>query len=226
MHFIQFEYLFVFLPVVVILYSIFRTSPFANFIIMAASYYFYGSSGLLFLAPLIFTSVLDFVVAQRMQASDNETTRRILLIVSIVANLGLLFFFKYTTWLSTGANQLFAHFGLAFSIPVLAVTLPPGISFYTFQTMSYTIEIYRREMKARNTLVNYMAFVTFWPHLVAGPILRASNLLAQLERIRPVISADVFRWAIMLIAWGLAKKLVLADNFGQKIGRASCRERV
>ena len=80
--------------------------------------------------------------------------------------------------------------------------------------MSYTIEVYRREMKASRHLVDYMAFVTFWPHLVAGPIMRAHNLLRQLELIRPVISTDETRYALMLIAWGLFKKIVLADNFG------------
>jgi len=96
----------------------------------------------------------------------------------------------------------------------LAVTLPPGISFYTFQTMSYTIEVYRREMQASRRLIDYMAFVTFWPHLVAGPIMRARNLLHQLETVRPIISAEDARYAILLIAWGIFKKSVLADNFG------------
>src|SRR6266478_5234967 len=215
MHFIQLEYLVVFLPIVVGLYYVFRTTPVANVVIMLASYYFYGSSGLFYLVPLLFTSVLDFVVGQRIERTDHKRARFALLMASVVANLGLLFFFKYATWVITSTNQLFSLMGLSIILPVVIVPLPPGISFYTFQTMSYTIEVYRREMKASHNIVNYMAFVTFWPHLVAGPIMRAHNLLAQLERIRPIVTANEFRYAILLIGWGLAKKLVLADNFGQ-----------
>jgi alginate O-acetyltransferase complex protein AlgI len=214
MHFIQFDYLLIFLPLVLVFYFLFRTSPMANVVIMGASYYFYGSAGLFYVAPLIFTSVLDFLVGRKIEASQNERARFFLLILSIVANLGLLFFFKYATWAMESTNWVMGALGLAVTIPVVLIPLPPGISFYTFQTMSYTIEIYQRHMKASRNIVDYMAFVTFWPHLVAGPIMRAKNLLGQLEKVRPIISAPELRFALLLIAWGLTKKLVLADNFG------------
>ena len=214
MTFIELDYLFIFLPIVVILYHLFRGTIWANVIILTASYYFYGSAAAWYLVPLVVTSLVDFIVGIRLSKTERQGARRAWLIVSLVANLGLLGFFKYTPWLIGEVNQGFATLGVGFALPALAVVLPPGISFYTFQTMSYTIEVYRREMAAARNLVDYMAFVTFWPHLVAGPIMRARNLLRQLETLRPVITADEFRYALVLIAWGIFKKLALADNFG------------
>ena len=214
MTFISLHYLFVFLPVVVGLYLLLRRTWLANVLVLIASYIFYAAAAAWYLIPLVITSLLDFVVGLLLSREDRPTRRKLLLIVSLTANLGLLAFFKYTPWLTENMNLGLAALGLNLVIPTLAVSLPPGISFYTFQTMSYTIEVYRREMKASRHLVDYMAFVTFWPHLVAGPIMRAHNLLRQLERVRPVITADETRYALMLIAWGLFKKVVLADNFG------------
>lgn len=214
MSFISFDYLFVFLPAIVILYHLFRTSWIANLVILVFSYAFYAAGGVWFLIPMMITSLIDYYVGRKLDDVSRQRIRKLLLVVSLTANLGLLAFFKYTPWLLASLNSGFAAAGLAIVLPTLAVALPPGISFYTFQTMSYTIEVYWREMKSSRNLINYMAFVTFWPHLVAGPIMRAKNLLAQLETIRPVVSVDGARYAIMLIVWGLAKKIALADNFG------------
>jgi D-alanyl-lipoteichoic acid acyltransferase DltB (MBOAT superfamily) len=215
MTFVSLDYLVVFLPIVVGLYYLFRQTVVANIIILSASYIFYAAGAIWYLLPLVFTSLLDFVVGILLSRTDRARSRRVLLIASLTANLGLLALFKYTPWLIGNLNLGFAAVGLDVALPALVVTLPPGISFYTFQTMSYTIEVYRREMQPTRHLIDYMAFVTFWPHLVAGPIMRASNLLRQLERTRPVISADEARYALVLIAWGLFKKIALADNFGQ-----------
>jgi alginate O-acetyltransferase complex protein AlgI len=214
MTFIELDYLFVFLPLVVIGYYLLRGTIWANVLILAASYYFYGATTPWYLIPLIVTSLIDFLVGIRLSKTERQGARRAWLILSLTANLGLLGFFKYTPWLIGEINSGLASAGVGYALPVLAVVLPPGISFYTFQTMSYTIEVYRREMAAARNLVDYMAFVTFWPHLVAGPIMRARNLLRQLETLRPVIEPDEFRYALALIAWGLFKKLALADNFG------------
>jgi D-alanyl-lipoteichoic acid acyltransferase DltB (MBOAT superfamily) len=204
-----------FLPIVVGLYYLFRTSVLANVVILIASYIFYGAGGLWFLIPLLITSLIDFYVGLRLETANRW--RKTLLAVSLIANLGLLAFFKYTPWLISQLNEGFALAGLSIAVPALSVVLPPGISFYTFQTMSYTIEVYRREMRATRDLVGYMAFVTFWPHLVAGPIMRARNLLLQLQTVRPVISQQDARYALLLISWGLFKKFVLADNFGHYV---------
>jgi D-alanyl-lipoteichoic acid acyltransferase DltB (MBOAT superfamily) len=225
MTFIALDYLFLFLPIVVILYLIFRTTvlvafggmSIANLIILAASYYFYGSAAPWYLVPLIVTSLIDFAVGIQLTKTDRQSFRKLLLILSLTANLGLLAFFKYTPWLIDSLNGGLAWLGTGVILPTLAVTLPPGISFYTFQTMSYTIEVYRREMAPARNIIDYMAFVTFWPHLVAGPIMRARNLLRQLETIRPVVSPDDARYALLLIAWGLFKKMALADNFGHMV---------
>jgi alginate O-acetyltransferase complex protein AlgI len=222
MTFVEFDYLFLFLPIVVVLYLIFRRTivftlgnlSFANFIILAASYYFYGSAVPWYLIPLMITSLIDFTVGIQLTKYKRKSIRKLLLIVSLTANLGLLAFFKYTPWLVDSLNNGFNWLGTGFILPTLAVTLPPGISFYTFQTMSYTIEVYRREMAPARNIIDYLAFVTFWPHLVAGPIMRARNLLRQLETIRPVVSLDETRYALILISWGLFKKMALADNFG------------
>lgn len=214
MTFIEVDYLFIFLPLVVILYYICRGTIWANVVILAASYYFYGATTPWYLIPLIITSLIDFFVGIRLSKTDRPGIRRAWLIISLTANLGLLAFFKYTPWLIDETNSGLGAAGIALTVPALSVVLPPGISFYTFQTMSYTIEVYRREMKATRNLIDYMAFVTFWPHLVAGPIMRAHNLLRQLQTLRPVVSVDECRYALLLIAWGLFKKLVLADNFG------------
>src|SRR5437868_6705073 len=214
MTFISLDYLLLFLPLVVGLYLFCRGTILANLLILAASYYFYAATAAWYLIPLVITSLLDFVVGMFLSRETRPGYRRALLIASLAANLGLLGFFKYTPWLIDNMNLGLAALGVGAVLPTLAVSLPPGISFYTFQTMSYTIEVYRREMRPSRHLVDYMAFVTFWPHLVAGPIMRAHNLLRQLERVRPVISADDARYALLLIMWGLFKKVVLADNFG------------
>jgi D-alanyl-lipoteichoic acid acyltransferase DltB (MBOAT superfamily) len=222
MTFVELDYLFVFLPLTVILYLIFRKTvvtafgktAIANVVILAASYYFYGAAVPWYLIPLVVTSLIDFAVGIQLSKTDRQPLRKLLLVVSLAANLGLLAFFKYTPWLIGSFNDGLRWLGTGVVLPTLAVTLPPGISFYTFQTMSYTIEVYRREMAPARNIIDYMAFVTFWPHLVAGPIMRARNLLRQLETIRPVVSLDETRYALVLIAWGLFKKMALADNFG------------
>jgi len=218
MTFIELDYLFIFLPVIVLLYYLLRGTIWANVVILAASYYFYAAATPWYLIPLVVTSLIDFAVGLLLSKTEHQGKRRALLVLSLVANLGLLGFFKYTSWLIGEINQGLSLAGIRPMLPLLAVALPPGISFYTFQTMSYTIEVYRREMAPARNLIDYMAFVTFWPHLVAGPIMRARNLLRQLETLRPVITADEFRYAMLLIAWGLFKKLALADNFGLLAG--------
>jgi D-alanyl-lipoteichoic acid acyltransferase DltB (MBOAT superfamily) len=190
MTFIELDYLFIFLPVVVILYHVLRGTIWANVLILGASYYFYGSTAAWYLITLVVTSLIDFLVGIQLSKTEHPVSRRAWLILSLTANLGLLGFFKYAPWLIGNINLGLVAAGAAYTLPVLAVVLPPGISFYTFQTMSYTIEVYRREMPASRHLIDYMAFVTFWPHLVAGPIMRAHNLLRQLETLRPVITVD------------------------------------
>lgn len=212
MQFNSFSFVFVFLPVVLAGYLVLRRTPFANLFMLLASLYFYGVSAWWYLIPFFVTALVDFFVGQQIEGSEDDRYRKRLLIVSIVANLGLLSVFKYTGWLTSDLSLALAPFGIALS--PIALTLPPAISFYTFQSMSYTIDIYRREFKPYKNVVDYLSFVSFFPHLVAGPIMRARDLLPQLAKKRPLPSAETVSGALFMILFGLFQKTVLADNFG------------
>ena len=173
---------------------------------------FYGWLVAWYLIPLTLSSILDYFIGSKMDGMSDERKRKMLLVVSISTNLGLLSFFKYTGWLSGEIASFLAILGVSMS--AVHVPLPPGISFYTFQTMSYTIDIYRRELKSRKSIVDYFSFVTFFPQLVAGPIERAKDLLTQLENVRPRVATSVAAGAFFMILFGVFQKTVLADNFG------------
>jgi len=212
MQFNSLSFIFVFLPVTLAGYLLLRKTRFANLFIFAASIFFYASSALWYLLPLFVTALLDFVVGQYIADSNDDRFRSRMLWLSVIANLTLLSVFKYTTWLIGDLSHWLAVYGIAFSPITLA--LPPAISFYTFQSMSYTIDIYRREFKPYRSVIDYLSFVSFFPHLVAGPIMRARDLLPQLARIRDLASASTVSIALFMILFGLFQKTVLADNFG------------
>ena len=203
-----------------------------NWLILAASYLFYGwwapasdsseanSADALvtaiwhcrFLALLVATSLFDFFIARRLDSLNTPKPRKYLLTASIIANLGVLGFFKYADFFLHAATDALNALGLSVAPRTLGLVLPVGISFYTFQSMSYTIDVYRRELPATRNLVNFLAYVSFFPQLVAGPIERARHLLPQFERTR-LITLGMVQEGIWLIVWGLFKKVVLADNF-------------
>jgi D-alanyl-lipoteichoic acid acyltransferase DltB (MBOAT superfamily) len=212
MQFNSFNFLFVFLPVVLAGYLILRRTRFANAFMLVASLFFYAVGALWYLVPFFITALIDFFIGQKIDGSDNDAYRRRLLIVSVIANIGLLSVFKYTGWITTDLALLLAPFGIV--LTPIALSLPPAISFYTFQSMSYTIDIYRREFKPYRNVIDYLSFVSFFPHLVAGPIMRARDLLPQLAKIRPLPSNQVVSSALFMILFGLFQKTVLADNFG------------
>ena len=212
MQFNSVSFIFGFLPAVLAGYLLLRRTPFANLFMLLASLYFYGSGAWWYLVPFFVTALIDFFVGQRIEQSQDDRYRRRLLVVSVVANLGLLSVFKYTGWLSADLSSALAPLGI--SLPVIALSLPPAISFYTFQSMSYTIDIYRREFKPYRNVVDYLSFVSFFPHLVAGPIMRARDLLPQLASKRPLPSVETVSEALFMILFGLFQKTVLADNFG------------
>lgn len=212
MQFQSLAYVFGFLPLVLIGYLLLRRTRFSNLFMLLASLYFYAIDAIWYLAPFFATALLDFYIGQKIQASEEEAYRKRMLIISVVANLGLLSVFKYTGWLSGEAAKLLGLIGVGLT-PV-AFTLPPAISFYTFQSMSYTIDIYRREFKPYRNVVDYLSFVAFFPHLVAGPIMRARDLLPQLARLRPLPDWQTVQIALFMILFGLYQKTVLADNCG------------
>ena len=214
----SYEFVFVFLPVVVFVYWALRSTPFVNYWLAAASIFFYATSGLIYLLPLLFTCILDFWIGARIHALKPGRLRTYLFVGSVAIQLSLLSACKYAGWITFNANAFTTWMGWATVIPVVTLILPPGISFYTFHTISYTADIYRGKFAPHNKLVDYITFVAFFPQLVAGPIARASDLLPQVAAKRPPITWPQAEMAVWLICWGLFKKVTLADNFGHLVG--------
>jgi D-alanyl-lipoteichoic acid acyltransferase DltB (MBOAT superfamily) len=187
-----------------------------NRLLLAASYVFYGWVHPWFVAIMLMSTTVDYWAGQRME--DDPAHRRRYLAASLTVNLGMLGFFKYFNFFIDNVRALLEGLGIHAAPPTLEILLPAGISFYTFQALSYTIDVYRGEMRARRDPVDFALFVAFFPHLVAGPIMRAQNLLKQVET-RRVFSVDAARTGSVLIAWGFFKKLVVADNVAPIAGR-------
>jgi len=213
----SFDYLLAFLPVVFVGYRLLMTTRYVNVWLCLASLFFYATAGIYYLVPLVFTCVFDFLVGQRIGPSSAFVHRKALFVASVAIQIGLLATFKYAGWLTAESNALFAWLGFGVALPVLSLILPPGISFYTFHTISYTADIYRGKFKPHNSLVDYITFVVFFPQLVAGPIARASDLLPQVAAKRPPITWPQAESALWLIVWGLLKKICLADNFAHLV---------
>jgi alginate O-acetyltransferase complex protein AlgI len=214
-------FLFVFLPCVFLLYTLYRRTAFANWILSLAGLAFYATAGLIYLAPLLFTCLFDYAVGAYLARTDDGRRRKFAFVTSVAVQLALLCVFKYAGWLSTETGGLLVALGAGVSVAHISLPLPPGISFYTFHTISYTADVYRRSFRPRGRLIDYVTFVGFFPQLIAGPIARASELLPQIAAGRPAISAATAEESIWLIAWGLFKKICLADNFGLLVGEAT-----
>ena len=182
-----------------------------NVLLLIASYVFYGWVHPWWPLLLFATTFVDYWSARRM--SERPQQKKLWLWLSVVTNFGLLGFYKYFDFFVD--NVAAAGAALGWNIPhvALRIALPAGISFYTFQSMSYTIDVYRGHAPARRSFLDIATFVSFFPHLVAGPIMRATNLLPQVEQPRR-FDAAAARDAGVLIVWGLFKKLVIADNVG------------
>lgn len=182
-----------------------------NALLLLASYLFYGAWDWRFLGLIAASTLIDFSVARRIGASDDPKLRKRLLTVSVVANLGFLCFFKYMGFFADSLADLFGLVGLELPAMAWEIVLPVGISFYTFQTMSYTFDVYRRRMEPSSSLFNFALYVAFFPQLVAGPIERALRLLPQIERPRKVTWEGVGSGAWLVLS-GTFKKVVVADN--------------
>jgi D-alanyl-lipoteichoic acid acyltransferase DltB (MBOAT superfamily) len=182
-----------------------------NVLIVLASYFFYGWWDYRFLALLLLSSLADFAVGLGLERLARPRARQALLTVSLVVNLGILGCFKYYDFFIASLMELLGQIGVQAQPPLLRVILPVGISFYTFQTMSYAIDVYRREIPATRNLVEFLAYVSFFPQLVAGPIERGKHLLPQFSQARR-ITRPMLEEGIWLCVWGMFKKVVLADN--------------
>ncbi|NGX84079.1 MBOAT family protein [Aequorivita sp. KMM 9714] len=205
-----------FLPIVFILYwFVFNKKlKYQNILILVASYVFYGWWDWRFLSLLLFSSIVDYSIGLQMDKTSNLKSRKLLLFLSLLVNLGLLGFFKYYNFFIDNFTTAFTFFGGTIQPNSLSIILPVGISFYTFQTLSYTIDIYRQKLEPTRDFIGFAAFVAFFPQLVAGPIERATNLLPQFFKKRE-FNKDEAIIGVKQIIWGLFKKIVIADNCAQ-----------
>ena len=185
-----------------------------NLFLLAASYYFYAYWDYRFCGLLLFSTVVDFVVARRIAGTTDRAKRRRWLFVSLIANLGVLAFFKYFNFFIDTAAPIVESLGL--SSQTLPIILPVGISFYTFQTLSYTIDVYRRVIKPTERWIDFALYVAFFPQLVAGPIVRARELLPQLATV-PSWSSRRFYGGAQQVLRGAVKKVLLADRLGEMV---------
>jgi D-alanyl-lipoteichoic acid acyltransferase DltB (MBOAT superfamily) len=182
-----------------------------NVLILIASYVFYGWWDYRFLSLIFISTVVDFLLGLKIHGTENQRARRLYLTLSLVANLGLLGAFKYYNFFVSEMIALFTELGVSVHFGTMQIILPVGISFYTFQTMSYTIDIYRKQFEPTRDPVAFFAFVSFFPQLVAGPIERARNLLPQFLKNRS-FDYDNSVDGLRQILWGLFKKVVIADS--------------
>tara|TARA_R110000868_G_scaffold90110_1_gene250388 strand:- start:31759 stop:33192 length:1434 start_codon:yes stop_codon:yes gene_type:complete len=202
-----------FLPIVFILYWFVanRNLKVQNLLIVIASSIFYAWWDWHFLILILISSVLDFTIANLLRDENILAKRKLLLYLSVVVNLGFLGYFKYSNFFIESFKNAFKFFGHDINLSTLNIILPVGISFYTFQTLSYTIDVYRKQLEPTKDIVAFFAFVSFFPQLVAGPIERATNLLPQFYKSR-VFNYNLSINGLRQILWGLFKKIVIADN--------------
>jgi len=186
--------------------------------LLACSYIFYAGWDWRFLGLILLSTLVDFGVGLALSKEAGPRARRGWLIASLISNLGILGYFKYAGFFVRSAHEFFGSLGLDFSLPVLEIVLPVGISFYTFQTLSYTIDVYRRRLDPTRDLGDFALFVAFFPQLVAGPIVRATTFLPQLVEKRRLTQV-AFRAHLSLFLFGYVKKAVVGDNFAPVIER-------
>jgi len=210
----------IFLPTVFLLYWFVFTKKIRhqNFLILISSYFFYGWWDYRFLALIFLSTVVDYLIGLKIhQSKDNNSKRKMLLWVSILFNIGILGFFKYYNFFVDSWIDLFDSIGYNIKSKwTLNIILPVGISFYTFQTMSYSIDIYRNKLEPTRDFISFATFVSFFPQLVAGPIERATNLLPQILRRRKFDYKQSVQ-GLRLILWGMFKKVVIADSLAPSV---------
>jgi len=216
------EFIIFFIFVLAVISAI-KFRRFQHLFIVGSSYFFFYFSNNYLITLLIFSTLLDFYIGKAIFAAKDKKRKKILLILSLVGNLGLLGFFKYADFAILQFNILGQELNLNPDIPFLNLAIPIGISFYTFQTITYTVDIYREKLKPSDSVWEFALFVSFFPQLVAGPILRASHFLPQLRekisnnnistRLRTITIHDTaLRFGITLMAIGFFKKMFFADN--------------
>ena len=201
---------FIFLPIVLLGAAILRkySKKAEVLFLIIASAYFYGQWSWNYIILIYITIVTDYILGLKCYSSDKPQK---FLLLSLIVNLGILGFFKYANFLINTGNNISTGLGFDYQMQFFEFLLPVGISFYTFQSLSYTIDIYRKELQPRKSIFDYALFISFFPQLVAGPIVRASEFFEQLDKKRH-FSFDMAQSGVMLILLGLVKKIVFADN--------------
>ncbi len=215
MLFNSYEFL-IFFPAIVIMYFL---TPFKWrwLLLLAGSCYFYMCWKPEYIVLMMFPSFIDYYVAMKMSATPDMARRKKYLWLSLTTNLGLLFVFKYFNFFNESFRALFESLNVSYAVPVANLLLPVGISFYTFQTLSYTIDVYKGAIQPERHLGKFALFVTFFPQLVAGPIERSSNLLPQLQSLRYKFDAGRVTDGLRLMLWGFFKKVVIADRLAASV---------
>jgi D-alanyl-lipoteichoic acid acyltransferase DltB (MBOAT superfamily) len=203
----------IFLPVVFLLYwFVFNSNrKYQNIFLVVASYVFYGWWDWRFLGLIVLSSLVDYFIGLKMADEVKGGKRKILLILSLFVNLGILIYFKYFNFFIESFVDAFTYFGITFKPSTLQIVLPVGISFYTFQTLSYSIDVYLRKLGPTKDIVSFFAYVSFFPQLVAGPIERAKHLLPQFFKPR-VFNYEIAVSGMRLTLWGFFQKIVIADG--------------
>ena len=201
----------IYLPIVVLLYWYLPKTA-RLWMVAILSLVFYAFWKPQYTLLLIFAAVMDFFIANAIDKREDPKQRKAILIISLVLNLGILFYFKYLIFFTDNLESLLSVFGQHKNIlPALKIILPIGISFYTFETISYTVDVYRKHIKPEKNFISYLCFLVYFPHLIAGPVLRAADILPQLDKRKK------FDWSFIIegsqrVIYGLFLKVVLADN--------------
>lgn len=205
----------IFLPLVFAVYWVWAKTHKhrQNLILLLASYVFYGFWDWRFLLLIFISTLTDYFVGLKVHQSSSKKQKKLWLSVSLGVNLGILGFFKYFNFFADASIRLFQSLGMEADPITLKILLPVGISFYTFQTLSYTIDIYREKLEPTRDALSFFTFVSFFPQLMAGPIERAKRLLPQFFTSRRFNAEDATE-GLRLILWGLFKKMVIADRLG------------
>lgn len=217
----------IFFITVATLFVVIKNRKFQQLILLLSSYFFFYYSSNYLITLLIYTTIWDFYFGNLIFKSDSEKRKKLILIISLAGNLGLLGFFKYTDFAITQFNLLGHYFDLNNQIPLLNMALPIGISFYTFHSITYTVGIYRRQLSPAKSFIEYAIFVSFFPQLVAGPILRAKDFLPQLRekienfqtsKLRQILITDSnLKMGLTIMMFGFVKKIFFADNIAPMV---------
>ncbi len=219
MLFNSYEFLFVFLPAVLLGWWALRPAVVRLAFLTAASYVFYAWWDWHFLPLMLASTTVDYVAGRALVRLDDGARRRAVLVAALSANLALLGYFKYAGFFVDSLDGVGSALGLGQPFPELDIVLPIGISFYTFNSMSYTIDIYRRQVAPARSPLHYAAFVSMFPHLIAGPIVRYSTIEGQLRRLTPTLSWELAASGMFFFTCGLAKKLLIADTLAPHVDR-------